>query len=86
MDAADRGPLWDTGDDRSQVFAPVAAAQPPKLTLHWGAARSPRRPQSPALMLFSFTTLSQRAISPRTKRSSSSGPPPEISMPCSERR
>ena len=24
--AADRGPYWDTGDDRSQVFAPVASA------------------------------------------------------------
>lgn len=23
--AADRGPLWDTGDDRSQVFAPIAS-------------------------------------------------------------
>ena len=34
------GPFWDTGDDRSQVFAPVANATP--LPLKVAAAPLPR--------------------------------------------
>jgi len=38
--AADRGAFWDTGDDRSQVFAPVANAT--TLPLKGAAAPLPR--------------------------------------------
>ena len=31
--AADGGPFWDTGDDRSQAFAPAAALRPVKARL-----------------------------------------------------
>lgn len=51
--AADRGPFWDPGDDRSQVFAPAASATVPPVkarpTLFARAAMEPAANEERAL-------------------------------------
>ena len=62
--AADRGPLWDTGDDRSPVFAPVASAAvlsvPGRVPLSSRARAEPAVNEEPALEAL-FLPMAARA-------------------------